>query len=122
VPNTCFGDFFANPFRSFALIFAPTSQFAANADSPVRFLRYHAAVESAIQATQMAYTFLRPNLFMQSLLNFRSLIVEQNTFYAAIGDAKVSVVDVRDIADVAVAALTELGMKERFTISRVRKR
>jgi uncharacterized protein YbjT (DUF2867 family) len=31
------------------------SQFAANADSPVRFLRYHAAVESAIQATQMAY-------------------------------------------------------------------
>lgn len=40
------------------------SQFAANADSPVRFLRYHAAVESAIQAAQMAYTFLRPNLFM----------------------------------------------------------
>lgn len=85
------------------------SQFAANADSPVRFLRYHAAVESAIQATQMAYTFLRPNLFMQGLLNFRSLIVEQNTFYAAIGNAKVSVVDVRDIAGVAVAALTEAG-------------
>jgi uncharacterized protein YbjT (DUF2867 family) len=85
------------------------SQFAANADSPVRFLRYHAAVESAIQATQMAYTFLRPNLFMQGLLNFRSLIVERNIFYAAIGDAKVSVVDVRDIADVAVAALTETG-------------
>lgn len=57
----------------------------------------------------MAYTFLRPNLFMQGLLNFRSLIVEQNTFYAAIGDAKVSAVDVRDIADVAVAALTEAG-------------
>ncbi len=85
------------------------SQFAANADSPVRFLRYHAAVESAIQASGMAYTFLRPNLFMQGLLNFRSLIAEQNTFYAAIGDAKVSVVDVRDIADVAVAALTEAG-------------
>jgi len=63
------------------------SQFAANADSPVRFLRYHAAVELAIRATQMAYTFLRPNLFMQGLLNFRSLIVEQNTFYAVIGDA-----------------------------------
>jgi uncharacterized protein YbjT (DUF2867 family) len=85
------------------------SQFAADARSPVRFLRYHAAVESAIQATQMAYTFLRPNLFMQGLLNFRSSIVEQNTFYAAIGDAKVSVVDVRDIADVAVAALTKAG-------------
>ncbi|MBD2309601.1 SDR family oxidoreductase [Chroococcidiopsis sp. FACHB-1243] len=85
------------------------SQFAANADSPVRFLRYHAAVEAAIQASGMAYTFLRPNLFMQGLLNFRSTIVERNAFYAAAGDAKVSAIDVRDVAEVAVAALTETG-------------
>ena len=85
------------------------SQFAADANSPVRFLRYHAAVEAAIQALGMAYTFLRPNLFMQGLLNFRSTIADQNAFYAAIADAKVSVVDVRDTADVAVAALTEAG-------------
>ncbi len=85
------------------------SQFAANADSPVRFLRYHAAVEAAIQASGMAYTFLRPNLFMQGLLNFKSTIVTQNAFYAAIGDAKVSMIDVRDIADAAIAALTGTG-------------
>ena len=85
------------------------SQFAADAHSPVRFLRYHAAVEAAIQASGMAYTFLRPNLFMQGLLNFRSTIADQNAFYAGASDAKVSVVDVRDIADVAVAALTEAG-------------
>lgn len=57
----------------------------------------------------MDYTFLRPNLFMQGLLNLRSTIATQNAFYAAIGDAKVSIVDVRDIADVAVAALTQSG-------------
>lgn len=85
------------------------SQFAANANSPVRFLRYHAVVEAAIQATGMAYTFLRPNLFMQGLLNFKSTIATQNAFYAAIGDAKVSVIDVRDIATVAVAVLTGTG-------------
>jgi len=50
---------------------------AAAANSPVRFLRYHAAVEAAIQASGMAYTFLRPNLFMQGLLNFRSMIATQ---------------------------------------------
>ncbi|MEG3882436.1 SDR family oxidoreductase [Microcoleus sp. herbarium7] len=83
------------------------SQFAADANSPVRFLRYHAAVEAAIQASGIAYTFLRPNLFMQGLLNFRSTIATQNAFYAAASDAKVSAVDVRDIAEVAVAALTE---------------
>ena len=85
------------------------SQFAADAHSPVRFLRYHAAVEAAIQASGMTYTFLRPNLFMQGLLKFKSTITSQNAFYAAIGDAKVSVVDVRDIADVAVVALIETG-------------
>lgn len=85
------------------------SQYAANADSSVRFLRYHAAVEAAIQASGLNYTFLRPNLFMQGLLNFRSTIATQNAFYAAIADARVSVVDVRDIADVAVAALTKSG-------------
>lgn len=85
------------------------SQFAANVNSPVRFLRYHAAVEAAIQASGMAYTFLRPNLFMQGLLNFKSTIATQNAFYAVIGDAKVSMIDIRDIADAAIAALMGTG-------------
>jgi uncharacterized protein YbjT (DUF2867 family) len=85
------------------------SQIHADANSPVRFLRYHAAVEAAIKASGMAYTFLRPNLFMQGLLDFVPLIKEQNAFFAPIGDAKVSIVDVRDIADVAAAALTTEG-------------
>ena len=85
------------------------SQFEADASSPVRFLRYHAAVEAALQASGIAYTFLRPNLFMQGLLNFRSTIATQSAFYAAVGNAKVSAVDTRDIAEVAVAALTEAG-------------
>jgi uncharacterized protein YbjT (DUF2867 family) len=46
---------------------------------------------------------------MQGLLNFKSTIATQNAFYAAIGDAKVSAIDVRDIAAVAVASLIESG-------------
>ncbi len=61
----------------------------------------------------MAHTFLRPNLFMQGLLNFAPTIATQGAFYAAAGDAKVSVVDVRDIADAAVAALTVPGHEGR---------
>jgi uncharacterized protein YbjT (DUF2867 family) len=85
------------------------SQFAADANAPDRFRRYHAVVEAALRASGLAYTILRPNLYMQGLLNFRSTIATQNAFYAAAGDAKVSMVDVRDNADVAVAALTEPG-------------
>jgi uncharacterized protein YbjT (DUF2867 family) len=85
------------------------SQFDADVNAPGRFQRYHAVVEAALQASGLAYTILRPNLYMQGLLNFRSTIATQNAFYAAAGDAKVSMVDVRDNADVAVAALTEPG-------------
>jgi uncharacterized protein YbjT (DUF2867 family) len=75
----------------------------------VRFLRYHASVERAIRESGLAYTFLRPNLYMQALLAFAPSIKVQGRFYAAIGDAKVSVVDVRDNTAVAVAALTGDG-------------
>lgn len=85
------------------------SQWAAAAESPVRFLRYHAAVEQAIQATGLAYTFLRPNLFMQGLLAFKDAIQQQGQLCAPIGEARISAVDVRDIAAAAAAALTESG-------------
>jgi len=85
------------------------SQWAAEANSPVRFLRYHAAVEQRIKGSGLAYTFLRPNLFMQGLLGFRESIAKQGKFFAAIGENRISAVDVRDIAAVAAAALTEDG-------------
>ena len=72
------------------------SQFGANANSTGRFQRYHAAVETALIASGMGYTFLRPNLFMQGLLNLRSTIATQSAFYLAADDAKVSAVDVCD--------------------------
>ena len=50
------------------------SQFAADPTSPVRFLRYHAAVEAAIRESDMAWTFLRPNLYMQGFLAFAGMI------------------------------------------------
>jgi uncharacterized protein YbjT (DUF2867 family) len=53
------------------------SQFAADEGSPVRFLRYHAAVERAIAEAGIPYTFLRPNLFMQGLLAFRASIARK---------------------------------------------
>jgi uncharacterized protein YbjT (DUF2867 family) len=82
------------------------SQLHADTNSPGRFLRYHAAVEAAIQASGLTFTILRPNLYMQGLLNFRQSIQEKNAFFAAAGDAHISAVDVRDLADVAAAALT----------------
>jgi len=52
-------------------------------------------------------TFLRPNLYMQGLLAFKETMENDGKFYAPIGEAKVSIVDIRDIASVAALALTE---------------
>ncbi|MCO1660963.1 SDR family oxidoreductase [Pseudonocardia humida] len=85
------------------------SQYASVEDSPVRFLRYHAAVERRVRELGVGHTFLRPNLYFQGLLAFADMIREQGRFMAPIGDARVSAVDVRDIAAVAAVVLTEPG-------------
>jgi uncharacterized protein YbjT (DUF2867 family) len=94
------------------------SQFAAAEDSPVRFLRYHARVERRIRELGIAYTFIRPNLYFQGLLGFAGLIAKTGRFFAPIGDARVSAVDVRDIAAVAAVALTAPGHEgQTYTVT-----
>jgi uncharacterized protein YbjT (DUF2867 family) len=64
------------------------------------------SVMGADAESGISYTFLRPNFFMQNFINFFSqTIKEQDAFYVPAGDGKVSFVDVRDIAGVAVQAL-----------------
>lgn len=74
------------------------------------FAKLHRAAEKAIEASGMAWTFLRPNGFMQNMHNYMSdTIRDHGAFYASVGDAKIAHVDVRDIAAVAAKALTEPG-------------
>lgn len=84
------------------------SQYAAHADSPVRFLRWHAEVEAHVQELGFDHTVLRPNLYMQGLLGFAGTIA-QGWFAAPIGDTAVSAIDSRDIADTAAVVLTSAG-------------
>jgi uncharacterized protein YbjT (DUF2867 family) len=68
----------------------------------------HRPVEKAIEASGMAWTFLRPNSFMQNVVTFMSETIKaESVFFSASGEAKIAHVDVRDIAAVAVKALTE---------------
>ena len=82
------------------------SQLGSVIDSPVRFLRYHAAVEEHAFASGLEVTALRPNLFMQGLFAMSSIVKSTRVLPAPIGDAPVSLVDVRDIGEMAAHALT----------------
>jgi len=97
------------PVRAMVRSPADRAKLPADLHSPVRFLRYHAAVEQHVRDLGIGYTFLRPNLFFQGLLAFAQSIAAEGRFYAPIGDTPVSAVDVRDIAAVAAVTLTEPG-------------
>ncbi len=70
------------------------------------FPSWHRKVEDKLKGTGMSYTILRPNGFLQNIVVYNAPSIRaQGTFYAAMGDAKVSYLDVGDIAVVAVKAL-----------------
>lgn len=89
---------------------------AYGADFAPEFLiaRHHCESERAIEATGIAYTHLRPNVFMQNLINYYGESIRRDgSFSLAQGDAGVSFIDVRDVAAVAVQTLTLRGHEGR---------
>lgn len=69
--------------------------------------KVHRPIEKAIESSGLAWTFLRPNSFMQNVITFMSdTIRAEGAFYSTSGEAKISHVDVGDIAAVATRVLT----------------
>ncbi|MGC2427679.1 MAG: SDR family oxidoreductase [Nitrososphaeraceae archaeon] len=71
----------------------------------INITRLHHQAEKIIEESGIPFTFLRPNFFMQNFVNFY-LGKNQSSIYLPAEEGKVSFVDVRDIAAVAVQALT----------------
>jgi uncharacterized protein YbjT (DUF2867 family) len=70
------------------------------------FPSWHRNVEDKLKSTGMSYTILRPNGFMQNIVAFYAPSIRaQGAFYQSMGDAKVSHIDVGDVAAVAVNSL-----------------
>jgi uncharacterized protein YbjT (DUF2867 family) len=77
-------------------------------ESSTNYARLHREAEKIIEESGLQFTFLRPNDFMQNFVNFFAPTIKTNSaFYIPGGDAKVSFVDVRNIAAVAAKVLTE---------------
>jgi uncharacterized protein YbjT (DUF2867 family) len=75
----------------------------------------HRPMEKAIERSGIGWTFLRPNSFMQNAVTFMAPTIKaEGAFYSASGQARISHIDVRDIAAVAVAALTSAGNEGRI--------
>jgi uncharacterized protein YbjT (DUF2867 family) len=99
-------------------------------DYPKSFPSWHRAVENKLKSSGLQHTILRPNSFMQNLVIYSAgSIRAQGAFYAAMSNAKVSLIDVRDVGAATANVLAdpeahagntyELNGPEAFTYAQV---
>jgi uncharacterized protein YbjT (DUF2867 family) len=71
------------------------------------FPSWHRKVEDHLRSTALAWTILRPNSFHQNTVTYYApSIRREGVFYGSLGQARMSSVDVRDVAAAAAATLS----------------
>ena len=78
-------------------------------DNPVGLMCRHARAERTLAESGLEHTVLRSQLYMQNFLRFGPSIAAEGRFSAPMGARRFALVDVRDVARVAAAALMEEG-------------
>jgi uncharacterized protein YbjT (DUF2867 family) len=81
----------------------------AELDSPFRFSRMHAEIERRLEESGMAFTHLRAGEFMPAYFRQVPSIVAKGALFLPMEDAKIAMIDVDDIAEVAASILTGPG-------------
>lgn len=79
----------------------------ADANSPVAIAQMQGTIDQLIERSGIPYTLLRPNGFMQNWVNFSAAQIKAGSYAAPNGEGAISVIDVRDIAEVAALVLTD---------------
>jgi len=82
---------------------------AAGADSngQIQMAKWAGASEDLIKSSGLNYTLLRPFNFLQNYVNYHSQTIKEHSgFYAPNGDAKLALLDVNDLGEIAAIALT----------------
>lgn len=88
---------------------AKLSALGASDHSRLPIGRAHYEAESALMASGMRWTILRPHVFMQNLLGQARAIAHEGRIVGGSGDGRIPFIDTRDIAAVAAVALTRPG-------------
>jgi uncharacterized protein YbjT (DUF2867 family) len=87
-----------------------SSIIGADKESPAEFVNAHTICDRYLESSGIDHVILRPNLFLQNIPESTIPTIDQSgNFYVDAGDARISMVDTRDVAAVATVALTEPG-------------
>lgn len=87
-----------------------SSIIGADRNTPAEFISAHTTCDRYLADSGLPHVIVRPNLFFQNVPESTIPSIDASgTFYADAGDARISMVDTRDVAAVAAVALTEPG-------------
>jgi len=87
-----------------------SSILGADRESPAEFINAHTACDRYLEDSGLPHVIVRPNLFLQNIPESTIPSIDASgTFYADAGEARISMVDTRDVAAVAAVVLTQPG-------------
>ena len=96
--------------RSEVQLLVRSSILGADRESPAEFIGAHTTCDRYLEDSGLPFVIVRPNLFLQNIPESTIPSIDASgTFYADAGEARISMVDTRDVAAVASRALTEPG-------------
>jgi uncharacterized protein YbjT (DUF2867 family) len=79
----------------------------AGLDAPMANTRSHGQTEEDLKESGLPVAYLRPHYFMQNIFGSLQSIASEGVIYQGMGDAKLAMIDVRDIADSAAKVLLD---------------
>ena len=83
-----------------------SSILGADPASPARFVRDHGQADELLRASGVPFTILRPNFYMHNVTELWPPSLDpQGNYYAPAGEARISMVDARDVGAVAARVL-----------------
>jgi uncharacterized protein YbjT (DUF2867 family) len=87
-----------------------SSILGADLVSQAEFISAHTTCDRYLEGSGLPYAIVRPNLFLQNIPGSTIPSIDATgTFYGDAGEARISMVDTRDVAAVAAVALTQPG-------------
>lgn len=87
-----------------------SSIIGSDKESPAEFVNAHTLCDRYLEDSGLIYAIVRPNLFLQNVPESTIPSIDRSgNFYVNAGEARISMVDTRDVAAVVAVVLTEAG-------------
>jgi uncharacterized protein YbjT (DUF2867 family) len=82
---------------------------SGHGSSKSRIIADHDVLDAELVQSGLSYTIVKPTFFMQNAMMAAQTIASDGVFYLPLGDGRLGMIDIRDVADAAHAVLTSDG-------------